>query len=328
MNAWPENPVLVEVWRGGVGTDVLESVHRGALVVLGADGAPLLEVGDVARPVLPRSSNKPVQATALLAAGWRPRTDGELAVGAASHNGEDGHVELVRSVLTAAGLTPDDLQCPPDLPMHEASRRAALVAGTPPAPLYMNCSGKHAAMLTTCVRNGWPTATYRDPGHPLQVAIRRTVEELAGERVGGVAVDGCGAPLFGITLTGLARAFRAIALAEEGSVEHWIRTAVHAYPEWVGGTGSDVARLLRALPGAVAKDGAEGVHAIGLPDGRAVALKIADGSARPRSVVMVAALRRLGVTSDALDALAAVPVLGHGAPVGAVLPTDAVTKIM
>src|SRR5215218_18768 len=84
LTAWPENPVLVEVRRGGLGTDVLESVHRGALVVLGADGAPLLEVGDVSRPVLPRSSNKPVQATALLSAGWRPRNDRELAIGGAS----------------------------------------------------------------------------------------------------------------------------------------------------------------------------------------------------------------------------------------------------
>jgi L-asparaginase II len=315
--------VVAEVWRNGLA----ESVHHGSVVGLDADGSISFAVGRPDAPMYPRSSAKPLQGTGMVRNGLDLR-DELLALACASHPGEDFHIDGVRRVLAAAGLTPDDLQCPPDLPMHEASRRAALVAGTPPAPLYMNCSGKHAAMLTTCVRNGWPTATYREPGHPLQVAIRRTVEELAGERVGGVAVDGCGAPLFGITLTGLARAFRAIALAEEGSVEHRIRTAVHAYPEWVGGTGSDVARLLRALPGAVAKDGAEGVHAIGLPDGRAVALKIADGSARPRSVVMVAALRRLGVTSDTLDALAAVPVLGHGAPVGAVLPTDAVTKIM
>ncbi len=101
MSSWPENPVLVEVWRGGLGTDVLESVHRGALVVLGADGAPLLEVGDVARPVLPRSSNKPVQATAMLAAGWTPRSGEELAIGAGSHSGEDGHRDVVAGMLAA-----------------------------------------------------------------------------------------------------------------------------------------------------------------------------------------------------------------------------------
>jgi L-asparaginase II len=188
----------------------------------------------------------------------------------------------------------------------------------------MNCSGKHGGMLATAVANGWPTATYRDPGHPLQVAIRQTVEELAGERVAHVGVDGCGAPLFGYRLTGLARAFRAVGLAADGTEEHRVRMAMNTFPEWVGGTGSDVAKLMHALPGAVAKNGAEGVHAIGLPDGRAVALKIADGSARARSVVMVAALRRLGVNAPGLAELAEVPVLGHGEPVGAIVAAPGV----
>ena len=170
---WPENPVLVEVWRGGLGTELLESVHRGALVVLGPDGAPLLEVGDVAHPVLPRSSNKPVQATAYLRAGWVPRHDRELAIAAASHNGEDGHVELVRSLLAASGLTADDLGCPPALPQHEATRAQWLVAGRAPDRLAMNCSGKHAAMLSACVAAGWPTEGYLDPKHPLQQPPRQ-----------------------------------------------------------------------------------------------------------------------------------------------------------
>src|SRR5829696_5508434 len=122
--SYPDDPVLVEVRRGGLGTDVLESVHRGALVVLGADGQPLLEVGDVSRPVLPRSSNKPVQATALLAAGWRPRND--------------GHLELVGSMLAGCGLIPDDLRCPPALPLHEATRAQWLVAGRAAERLAMN----------------------------------------------------------------------------------------------------------------------------------------------------------------------------------------------
>lgn len=311
--------MVAEVWRN----DLAESVHHGSVVGLERDGSIAFTVGQPAALTYPRSSAKPLQGLGMARNGLD--LDGELlALACASHPGEEFHIDGVRRILAGAGLTPHDLQCTPDLPKDEASRRALLVAGTRPAPLYMNCSGKHAAMLATSVRNGWPTATYRDPAHPLQVVIRQTVEELAGEPVGSVGVDGCGAPLFGITLIGLARAFRTLAMAGEGSVEHRIGTAMNTYPEWVGGTGSEVARLMRALPGAVSKDGAEGVHAIGLPDGRAVALKIADGSARARSVVLVAALRRLGVDNADLRELSEAPVLGHGEPVGAVRPASAV----
>jgi L-asparaginase II len=182
----------------------------------------------------------------------------------------------------------------------------------------MNCSGKHAAMLATCVANHWPTGSYRDPDHPLQVAVRRTVERLAGEQVGAVGVDGCGAPLFALSLTGLARAFAAIATAPAGSPEHRVATAIRRHPEWLGGTGRDVTRLVAGVPGLIAKDGAEGVYAAALPDGRAVALKIDDGASRARPPVMVAALRALGVDAPVLDELAEVPLLGGGQPVGAV----------
>ena len=154
----------------------------------------------------------------------------------------------------------------------------------------MNCSGKHAAMLATCVANGWPTSTYRDPDHPLQVSLRGTVERLAGEPVAAVGVDGCGAPLFALTLTGLARAFAAIATAADGTPEHRVAAAIRRYPEWLGGTRRDVTRLVAGVPGLIAKDGAEGVYAAALPDGRAVALKIDDGGQRARPPVMVAAL--------------------------------------
>lgn len=306
--------VVAEVWRN----DLVESVHHGSVVALERDGSVAFTVGQPDALTYPRSSAKPLQGTGMARAGLD--LDGELlALVCASHPGEPFHIDGVRRILHGAGLTPDDLQCTPDLPLNEESRRELLIAGTKPASLYMNCSGKHAGMLATTVRNGWPTATYRDPAHPLQVAIRQTIEDLSGERVGHVGVDGCGAPLFGLSLTGLARAFRALGTAVEGSVEHRVGTAMNTYPEWVGGTGSPVAQLMRALPGAVAKDGAEGVHAIGLPDGRAVALKIADGSSRARAVVMVAALRRLGVDADGLRELAETPVLGHGEPVGAVV---------
>jgi L-asparaginase II len=311
--------VVATVWRN----EVAESVHHGSVVGLAADGSIAFTVGQPDALMFPRSSAKPLQGIGMLRNGL-DLTGELLALACASHPGEPFHIDGVRRILAGAGLSPDDLQCTPGLPMHERSR-LLLGADAKPIPLYMNCSGKHSGMLATCVHNGWSTTEYREPAHELQMAIRDTISSLAGEKVGATGVDGCGAPLFGLSLVGLARAFRQVAIAPAGSPEDTVRVAMNTYPEWVGGTGSEVARLMRALPGAVAKDGAEGVHAIGLPDGRAVALKIADGSARARSLVMVAALRRLGVDSPGLAALAEAPVLGHGEPVGAIRPTDVVT---
>jgi L-asparaginase II len=186
----------------------------------------------------------------------------------------------------------------------------------------MNCSGKHAAMLATCVLNGWDTATYREPGHPLQVAIAETFAELTGEPVEAVAVDGCGAPLLSTTLTGLARAFRALSVAGSGP-ERRVADAIRSAPEYASGSRRDEAALLRAVPGAIGKAGAESCYAVGLPDGRAVALKTDDGAARVRPVLMAAALERLGVPgedgvdADAVRRTGVVELLGGGSPVGA-----------
>jgi L-asparaginase II len=305
--------LVAEVWRG----EFLESVHHGSVIALDRTGRAVLAVGRPHDTTYPRSSNKPVQALAMLRHGLDLR-DELLALACASHSGEDFHVEGVRRVLHAHGLTEADLQCTPDLPIGEDALKAHLRAGGSKAPVYMNCSGKHAAMLATCVVNGWSTHDYLDFAHPLQQAIRVTLEELAGERIGAEGVDGCGAPLLGISLTGLAKAFGALARAQDGP-ERRIAQAMNRHPEWVGGTGRDVTKLMRAIPGAVAKDGAEGVYAIGLPTGEAVACKIADGSSRARAVVLVAALRKLGVAAP--DELATFPVLGHGRPVGAVRPS-------
>ncbi|MEU4807538.1 asparaginase [Actinosynnema sp. NPDC023587] len=304
--------LVAEVWRG----DFLESVHHGSVVALGPGGDAELLVGQPEQVTYPRSSNKPVQVLAMLRHGLA--LDGELlALACASHSGEDFHVAGATRILADAGLTPDALRCTPDLPVGEAALRAHLAAGRDKAPVYMNCSGKHAAMLATCVVNDWPTGSYLDPAHPLHSAIRETLEELAGERVGAEGVDGCGAPLFGISLVGLARAFARLTTSGD-EPERRIAHAMSTHPEWVGGTGRDVTALMRAIPGAVAKDGAEGVYAIALPTGEAVACKIADGSSRARAVVLVAALRRLGVAAP--EELATFPVLGHGRPVGAVRP--------
>lgn len=307
--------LVAEVWRG----EFLESVHHGSVIALDASGREVVSVGRPHDTTYPRSSNKPIQTLAMLRHGLD--LDGELlALACASHSGEDFHVEGVHRILERHGLDESALQCTPDLPIGEDALKAHLAAGRPKAPQYMNCSGKHAAMLATCVVNDWSTHDYLDPAHPLQRAVRDTLEELAGERIGAEGVDGCGAPLFGISLTGLARAFGALARASEGP-ERRIAQAMNRHPEWVGGTNRDVTKLMLAIPGAVAKDGAEGVYAIGLPSGEAVACKIADGSSRARAVVLVAALRRLGVRAP--DELATFPVLGHGRPVGAIKPSPA-----
>ncbi|GAA3848461.1 asparaginase [Saccharothrix violaceirubra] len=310
--------LVAEVWRG----EFLESVHHGSVVVLAPDGTTRLSVGQPAAVAFPRSANKPFQALALVRAGYAERAE-LLALACASHSGEHFHLDGVRRILGRAGLDVDALRCTPELPIGEHALHAHLAAGRGPEPITMNCSGKHAAMLATCVVNGWSTADYLDLDHPLQLAIRATVEECASEPVGAVGVDGCGAPLFGITLAGLARGFGRLASAAPGTDEHTVAHAMTTYPEWVGGTGRDVTRLMHGVPGAVAKDGAEGVFAIGLPDGSAAACKIADGARRAQGVVLVAALRALGV--DAPADLATVPVLGHGRTVGAVRPSAALT---
>jgi L-asparaginase II len=243
--------------------------------------------------------------------------DGELlALACASHSGEAFHIDGVRRILANVGLDESALQTPPDYPVDEQEKLAFVRAGHPPSSVAMNCSGKHAAMLATCVANDWPLETYREADHPLQQALRATVADVAGEQIAAVGVDGCGAPLFALTLTALARAFSRIATASTGTAEARVAAAIRAHPAWLGGTRRDVSALITAVPGIVAKDGAEAVYAAALADGRSIALKIDDGGQRARSPVMVAALRRLGVDVSGLDAFATAPLLGGGSRVG------------
>jgi L-asparaginase II len=309
---WPDNPVLVEVWRSGF----LESVHRGSLVVLGADGEVLSRAGDVARPVLPRSANKPVQATALLAAGWAPRSGEELAIGAGSHTGEDGHRDRVAGMLAAVGLGPEDLGCPPAMPQDDPTWAAWLVHGRAPERLAMNCSGKHAAMLSACVAAGWPTAGYLEREHPLQQAIEARLGEAAGEPVAAVVVDGCGAPQHALSLTGLARGVLSLVQAPEGAPARAVADAMRAHPWFVAGTGREDTDLMRAVPGLLVKGGADGVHVAALPGAGAVALKLDDGGDRGRTPALAAGLRRLGVPAEVLAPWARTPVSGGEGVVG------------
>lgn len=307
-------PVHVEVLRSGF----VESVHAVRVAVVDPDGSVALARGDIASPVFPRSSNKPAQAVAMLEAGLAFR-DELLALAGASHSGQPFHVEGVRRVLAAAGLTEDDLQCPPDLPGHEPSRDAVLRTGGGPARVFMNCSGKHSAMLATCVAAGWSTGDYRDPEHPLQRRIADTLTRLSGQRPAAVGVDGCGAPVMAVSLRALARLGAALAGSGPDTPERAVADAYRAHPAWMSGTGREDELWMTQLPGLISKGGAEGVHLLGLPDGRGVAVKVEDGNARAGAPVLVGVLEALGVDCpSAVAALAHRPVLGGGVGVGEV----------
>ncbi|MCU1693609.1 MAG: L-asparaginase [Frankiales bacterium] len=286
------------------------------MVVLRSDGTTPLALGDLARPVFPRSSNKPLQAVGLLREGWVPGGSRELALATASHSGEPVHLDVVRGMLRDVGE--QALGCPPMLPLSDDAAYALLASGGTATSLTMNCSGKHAAMLQACRQRGWPTDGYLDDAHPLQVALTAAVGELAGEQVLHVAVDGCGAPQHALTLPGLARAFLRLVKADEGTPERRVADAMRTHPHLVGGTGRDVTALMETVPGLLAKDGAEGVYAVALPGVGAVALKVEDGAARARLPVLAAALQVLGVD---VGALGEVPVLGGGRVVGVVRAT-------
>jgi L-asparaginase II len=286
-----------------------ESVHYGAVVALGRDGAIAWTAGDPDVVIYPRSALKPLQAASMVAAGL-DLDHRLLAVVCASHDGRPEHRAAVTEILAGAGLDETDLRNTPTLPLDPDASMAAVRAGEPPSSLAQNCSGKHAGMLATAVANGWPTAGYLDTDHPVQ---RRIIDDLraAVGPVEHLGVDGCGAPAATVTLSGLARAVRRLAV--DG---HQVYRAMTRCPEMVGGPTRDVTLLMQMVPGLVAKDGAEGVHVAALPDGRAVAVKVADGAGRARAPVTVAALRALDVElpADALEE----PILGHGEPVGRV----------
>lgn len=304
--------LLVEVERSGV----IESLHRGHVIVLDPDGSVRAAIGDVDGPVFPRSSLKPVQAVAMLRTGLA-LSAAETALACASHSGEPMHVAGIEAMLAAGGLDEADLECPPDLPLSDSARRAVLAGGGSPRRVYMNCSGTHAAMLRAAVVNDWPLSGYCAFDHPAQHHAAGTVAELAGEPVAATGVDGCGAPIFAISLRGLARAFGRIATSREPA-EQSVAAAMRTHPELVGGSEQVSTLLMAGIPGAIAKGGAEGVFAAALADGGCLAIKVDDGAMRAAERVVVAALRRLGGTAAVLDDLAESPVLGGGARVGTV----------
>ncbi len=308
--------MVAEIVRSGF----VEGRHYGSVVALAPDGEVEWSVGAVDVPVLPRSCNKPLQVLGMVRAGLDLPPD-LLALACASHSGEPFHVEGVRRVLASAGLSEDALQTPPDYPLDDVAREDVVRAGGRRSPILMNCSGKHAAMLATCVANGWPVESYLEVGHPLQVAIAATFADLSAEPVATVAVDGCGAPLLSASLVGLARAFRSLAVATDGPARR-VADAIRAHPAHVSGTRRDERELLAAIPGAIGKAGAESCYVVALPDGRAFALKVDDGAPRARPVLMAEALRRSGVLdldgvdADAVRRTGEHVLMGGGEPVG------------
>jgi L-asparaginase II len=308
---------LAVVERSGL----IESRHLGAAVVLSPEGSVEREIGDGTALVYPRSSLKPVQAITVMRNG--ATVDDEQAVlASASHSGTEEHVSVVRAMLQRAGLSEDDLRCPADWPGDADARFRARSDGLGPRRITMNCSGKHAGFLMACAANGWSTHDYLDPEHPLQQRVRRTVEEFTGESVGGVAVDGCGAPLFAIGLRGLARALGRVAGArlrhgDPDAVR--LTSAILEHPWAIAGHGSANTIVIEQL-GILAKGGAEGVIAMATQDGTAVAVKILDGSPRATTLVALELLAQHGAI-DRADAervitLTVDPILGGGTPVG------------
>lgn len=295
-----------------------ESVHFGAVVALGPSGDIEFSAGDPSAIIYPRSSNKPMQAVAMVRAGLRlpPHL---LALVCASHDGTPMHTDGALQILAGAGLDEAALANTASLPLDPSAAEAVLRAGGHRTALLMNCSGKHSGMLATCVHNGWAhDSSYVDVEHPLQQAITTSVDELSGEPHAYIGVDGCGAPAHAMSLIGLARAFRAIAMGSAGAAGDEVYAAMTGHPEMVGGARRDVTVFMRHVPGLMAKDGADGVFAAALPDGRAVALKIADGGDRARPPLMVAALRALGIDTSEVGPLVEERIMGHGRQVGAV----------
>ncbi|CAN1527945.1 AnsA L-asparaginase II [Candidatus Nanopelagicaceae bacterium] len=298
--------VLAEVTR----SEEVESVHAGHLVLLNADGSILFQKGDPTLNIYSRSSLKSIQAAAMVRAGLEiePRL---LALVCASHAGTPMHQQGAQAILAKAGLDEHSLKCILDRPLDEELRRTS-----EPTRLAMNCSGKHAGMLATCVINGWPTDSYLDPTHPLQLAIKAEVENMSGEKVALTSVDGCGAPLFLFSLLGLARAVRALTISAD-PVHQSVAQACRDFPEMVSGPGRLATRMMQNIPGLFMKDGAEAINVASLPDGRTLAIKISDGNQRAMPAITAAALAHFGVDAHEVP----VVTLGAGQPIGTIRAT-------
>ncbi|WP_431710371.1 asparaginase [Glutamicibacter uratoxydans] len=308
----PAHVPVVAASRG----ERIESIHHGSAVVLDPGGNIVHSRGDTSAHFYPRSALKPLFAVAILRAGLQLSAE-QIAVAAASHSGSPEHQRIALSTLHAAGLAENDLGNSTDLPYGVTEREDWLAAGGQATQLAQNCSGKHAALLALCQHLGWPTEGYLAPTHPLAQLLADTVEELTGQRITAISTDGCGTQVYPLSLPALARGFARLSCAGPGTEEHQVAQAMRQHPELVAGRGRDVTELMQRLPRAVAKDGFEGIQAVGLADGSALALKIADGSDRARMPLTIKMLTDyLPDPPATLTELASSPTLGGGVPVG------------
>lgn len=282
--------VLAEYVRDGV----VESKHFGHLIALDSSGAPALIKGDPNALIYPRSAIKSIQGSAMVRHGFDSEIR-NIALICASHSGSEAHQQGALEILTGAGLTESSLQCVVDRPLGIAERKEW--GDKEPTRLAMNCSGKHAGMLATCVAKGWSIENYLDPEHPLQQAIKAEMEMLAEEKMAKTSTDGCGAPLFLMSMNGLAKAFYNLATSSN-PVHKKVVSACLAFPEMVAGVGRGDTELMKQVPGLFMKVGAEGVQAAFLPDGRTVVFKVSDGSERAHQVILQDAFEKLGTNFE------------------------------
>ena len=299
--------VLAKVTRG----DLVESLHLGHLIVLNADGSTYLSKGSPDLPIYPRSAIKSLQAAAMLTEGLKVESN-EIAIICASHSGSQNHIDLVTKMLTSRDISISQLKNAVDKPLGEKEKNTW--GNKQPSQLAQNCSGKHAGMLITCKQNGWDMSTYLDLDHPLQVAIKNEIEMLAGEKVSAVSVDGCGAPLFAISLIGLAGAISNLVKSKD-DIYQQIVSACTKYPELVAGDGRLTTRMMQAVPDLFMKEGAEGVQVCALRDGRVIAIKIIDGSWRPVAPIIMEIFKRWGVEMPDES----VKIYGGGSVIGEVI---------
>jgi len=311
---YPENPVLVRVWRG----PHVESQHRGSWVVVDERGTVVAGAGEYTAPVFARSSVKSLQALPLLETGAAARygfDDADLALALASHNAEPCHTERVAAILARLSLGEQDLQCGPQPPGDPATRAELARRGQAPGSLHNNCSGKHAGFLALALHLGVPTARYLDPESAGQRLVREAVLAMCGLQPSelSIAVDGCNAPTFRLPLAGLATAFARVANPEglpgvRRDACQRMLGAVERFPELIAGRHkrlcTDLARTSRGR--LFPKIGGEAVYAIGVRGGRrGLALKVDDGSTRGLHATIIALLERFDFLPPAeLDALA------------------------
>lgn len=274
-----------------VRNDVVESLHTGHFVALDSDGSILFQKGDPSQLIYPRSSYKSILASAMVRSGVKlePRL---LALTCASHSGLRMHQDGALEILALAGLNADALLNVKGKPLDEA----AALANPEPTRLAMNCSGKHSGMLLGCVTNNWSTHNYLDVDHPVQIAFKNELENLSGEKISHTAVDGCGAPLFLISLLGLARAIRSLTISTD-PVHQEVVDACRNFPEMVAGPDRLTTKLMKKHPGVFMKSGAESIMVASVPDGKTFAYKVNDGGLRPRVALSVSGLKLLGVNA-------------------------------